>query len=65
MTGAMLMAREAAKIFKARNRGNLVNIFSTAALHDAPKGTAYYASKFALRRMAIRSTVSSRLRTGA
>jgi 3-oxoacyl-[acyl-carrier protein] reductase len=51
VTGAMLMAREAAKIFMRRNRGNIVNIASTAALRGAPNGTAYYASKFALRGM--------------
>src|SRR5579862_7388096 len=51
VTGAMLMSREAAKIFKERNRGNLINISSTAGLRGAPKGTAYYASKFALRGM--------------
>lgn len=49
--GAMLMAREAAKHFIARGRGHLVNIGSTAALRGAPNGTAYYASKFALRGM--------------
>ena len=49
--GTMLMAREAAKIFVARNRGNIVNIASTAALRGAPGGTAYYGSKFALRGM--------------
>jgi 3-oxoacyl-[acyl-carrier protein] reductase len=51
VTGAMLMSREAAKIFKERKRGNLINISSTAGLRGAPKGTAYYASKFALRGM--------------
>lgn len=51
VTGAMLMAREAAKHFIARKRGNIVNIASTAALRGAPNGTAYYASKFALRGM--------------
>ena len=51
VTGAMLMAREAAKIFKERQRGNLISISSTAGLRGAPKGTAYYASKFALRGM--------------
>jgi 3-oxoacyl-[acyl-carrier protein] reductase len=51
VTGAMLMAREAAKIFIQRKRGNIVNIASTAALRGAPNGTAYYASKFALRGM--------------
>ncbi len=51
VTGAMLMAREAAKHFIRRNRGNIINIASTAALRGAPNGTAYYASKFALRGM--------------
>src|SRR6202163_5105343 len=51
VTGAMLMAREAAKHFITRQRGNIVNIASTAALRGAPNGTAYYASKFALRGM--------------
>ena len=51
VTGAMLMAREAAKHFVSRNRGNIVNIGSTASHRGAPNGTAYYASKFALRGM--------------
>lgn len=51
VTGAMLMTRAAARIFIARNRGNVVNISSTASLRGAPNGTAYYASKFALRGM--------------
>src|SRR5579864_7510130 len=51
VTGATLMAREAAKHFVKRQRGNIVNIASTAALRGAPNGTAYYASKFALRGM--------------
>lgn len=51
VTGAMLMAREAAKHFIKRQRGNIVNISSTAGLRGAPGGTAYYASKFALRGM--------------
>jgi 3-oxoacyl-[acyl-carrier protein] reductase len=51
VAGAMLMAREAARHFVARGRGNIVNIASTAALRGAPMGTAYYASKFALRGM--------------
>jgi 3-oxoacyl-[acyl-carrier protein] reductase len=51
VTGAMLMAREAAKHFIARQRGNIVNISSTAGLRGAAGGTAYYASKFALRGM--------------
>jgi 3-oxoacyl-[acyl-carrier protein] reductase len=51
VTGAMLMGREAAKHFIERNGGNIVNICSTASLRGAPNGTAYYASKFALRGM--------------
>lgn len=51
VTGAMLMAREGARHFIGRNSGNIVNIGSTAALRGAARGTAYYASKFALRGM--------------
>ncbi|PWT80990.1 MAG: short-chain dehydrogenase [Blastocatellia bacterium] len=51
VTGAMLMGREAAKHFVQRNRGNIVNVCSTASLRGAANGTAYYASKFALRGM--------------
>jgi len=51
VTGPMLMAREAAKIFITRGRGNIVNIASTAAVRGAANGTAYYGSKFALRGM--------------
>ncbi len=49
--GAMLMGREAAKHFISRNKGNIVNIASTSSLRGAPRGTAYYGSKFALRGM--------------
>jgi 3-oxoacyl-[acyl-carrier protein] reductase len=51
VTGAMLMGREAAKLFVQQNKGNIVNICSTASLRGAANGTAYYASKFALRGM--------------
>lgn len=51
VTGAMMMAREAAKHFIERQTGHIVNIASTAALRGAQKGSAYYASKFALRGM--------------
>lgn len=51
VTGAMLMGREAARHFVTRKCGNLINISSTAGLRGAAKGTAYYASKFALRGM--------------
>ena len=51
VTGAMLMGRAAARHFISRNRGNIVNIGSTASLRGAAGGSAYYASKFALRGM--------------
>jgi 3-oxoacyl-[acyl-carrier protein] reductase len=51
VTGAMLMGREAARHFVERGRGNIINISSTAGLRGAATGTAYYASKFALRGM--------------
>jgi 3-oxoacyl-[acyl-carrier protein] reductase len=51
VTGAMLMGREAARHFVSRGGGNIVNIASTSALRGAANGTAYYASKFALRGM--------------
>src|ERR1044071_6900615 len=51
VTGAMLMARAAPRHFVKRRSGNIINIGSTAALRGAPNGTAYYASKFALRGM--------------
>ena len=51
VTGAMLMAREAAKHFVKKQRGNIINISSTAGLRGAANGTAYYSSKFALRGM--------------
>lgn len=51
VTGAMLMGREAAKHFIQRKSGHIVNIGSTAAVRGAARGTAYYASKFALRGM--------------
>jgi 3-oxoacyl-[acyl-carrier protein] reductase len=47
----MQMAREAAKHFIKKRHGNIVNISSTAGLRGAAGGTAYYASKFALRGM--------------
>jgi len=51
VTGAMLMAREAARHFIGRQRGNIVNIGSTASHRGAAGGTAYYGAKFALRGM--------------
>lgn len=49
--GAFLMAQQAARHFVAQRSGTLVNIASTAALKGFPGGTAYAASKFALRGM--------------
>lgn len=51
VTGPMMMAREAARHFIGRQHGNIVNIASTAGLRGGANGTAYYASKFALRGM--------------
>ena len=51
VTGTMLMSREAARHFIERGSGNIVNLGSTAALRGAANGTAYYASKFAVRGM--------------
>jgi len=49
--GAALAAREAAKMFKKQNHGTIINIGSTASLKGFPGGTAYAATKFALRGM--------------
>ncbi|AFH50764.1 Short-chain alcohol dehydrogenase [Ignavibacterium album JCM 16511] len=49
--GAALMAREAAKLFKLQNYGNIVNISSTAGTKGFANGTVYSSSKFALRGM--------------
>lgn len=49
--GAAQMAKHAAEIFKAQNHGEIVNIASTAASKGYVTGTAYVASKFALRGM--------------
>lgn len=51
VTGAMLMAREAAKRFVEQGSGHLVNISSTSGLRGGRGGTAYSGSKFALRGM--------------
>ena len=49
--GAMLVARESARHFMHRERGNIVNVGSTASRSGYPGGTAYASSKFALRGM--------------
>jgi 3-oxoacyl-[acyl-carrier protein] reductase len=51
VTGAMLMAREAARHFIAQGSGHLINIASTSALRGGRGSTAYAGSKFALRGM--------------
>ena len=49
--GPFLMAREAARHFMERGRGEMVNIASTSALKGSATRTAYGSSKFALRGM--------------
>ena len=51
VTGAMLMAREAARHFVRQRSGHLINISSTSGLKGGRNATAYSASKFALRGM--------------
>jgi 3-oxoacyl-[acyl-carrier protein] reductase len=49
--GAMLVAKEVAKIFVTNNYGCIINIASTAALKGAANISPYNATKFALRGM--------------
>lgn len=49
--GAAMVAQGAAKIFTKQNKGNIINIASTAALKGYPTGSIYATSKFALRGM--------------
>ena len=49
--GPFLMAREAARHFIERGRGEMINIASTSALRGSASRTAYGSSKFALRGM--------------
>lgn len=46
--GAMMVAREAARYFVTKSRGNIVNIASTAGQRGFAGGTVYSASKFAV-----------------
>jgi 3-oxoacyl-[acyl-carrier protein] reductase len=46
--GAMVVARESARHFVSRKRGNIINISSSAGVRGFAGGTAYAASKFAL-----------------
>ena len=48
VVGAMVVARESAKYFIEKNRGNIINISSSAGLRGFAGGTTYVASKFAL-----------------
>jgi 3-oxoacyl-[acyl-carrier protein] reductase len=49
--GAMLVAKEVAKVFVANNYGCIINIASTAALKGGANVSPYNATKFALRGM--------------
>ena len=46
--GAMVVARESARWFVKNQRGNIINLSSTAGRRGFAGGTAYVASKFAL-----------------
>jgi 3-oxoacyl-[acyl-carrier protein] reductase len=48
VVGAMIVARESARHFISRKRGNIINISSSAGVRGFAGGTAYVASKFAL-----------------
>ncbi len=49
--GAMLVAKQAAKLFKDNDYGCIINIASTAALKGGANTSPYNATKFALRGM--------------
>ncbi len=51
VTGPMLMMREVAPHFIRQSSGHVVNVSSTAGLKGFARGTAYCASKFALKGM--------------
>jgi len=51
VTGAMMMAQSALPFFKSQKSGNIVNISSTAGTKGFAGGTAYSATKFALKAM--------------
>jgi len=46
--GAMVVARESARHFISRKRGNIINMSSSAGVRGFAGGTAYAASKFAV-----------------
>lgn len=47
--GAAMMTKHAAEIFKKQNGGTIINVGSTSSLSGYQTGSAYAASKFALR----------------
>ena len=49
--GVALISQEIIKHFKTKNKGNIINIGSTAATKGFAHGTVYASSKFALRGM--------------
>jgi 3-oxoacyl-[acyl-carrier protein] reductase len=49
--GLAILTQEVVKYFKLQNKGNIINIASTAAVKGFAYGTVYAASKFALRGM--------------
>jgi 3-oxoacyl-[acyl-carrier protein] reductase len=49
VVGAVLCGRECTKYFIEKNYGNIINVASTSALKGHQNGTAYCASKWALR----------------
>ena len=49
--GLAMLTQEVVRYFKKQNRGNIINIGSTAAAKGFAYGTVYSASKFALRGM--------------
>ena len=49
--GAAVVGREAGRRMKAQNKGNIINIASSAGVRGFKNGTVYAASKFALRGM--------------
>lgn len=51
VTGAMLMAQGALPFFKRQDRGNIINISSTAGTRGFAGGSAYCGTKFALKAM--------------
>ncbi|MDQ2674880.1 MAG: SDR family oxidoreductase, partial [Chloroflexota bacterium] len=59
--GTTLMARESARHFVARRRGNIINVGSTSGLRAGAGGSAYASTKFALR--ALSESWRAELRT--